>query len=250
MVIGRFLFETGEFEYDKIQKAIALARDIGVLCKGSSDYVIDVGANIGTVCITLVRERIFARALAIEPEPRNFRLLTKNIRRSGLSSSIRALPLSLSSSDGRLDLELSTDNFGDHRIKSPVDSSGESYYGEAGRRIITVPCRRLDTLLEELAIKPGDVKLLWMDVQGYELRVLQGAETILAGHVPVVTEFGPYWIARAGITQQEFSAYLGSHFAWYYDLGEANPQRRRTADIGAMFERYTHRTFSDLLLLP
>jgi len=63
-------------------------------------------------------------------------------------------------------------------------------------------------------------------------------------------EFGPYWMAKAGILQEEFSAYLASHFAWYYDLGEANPLRRPTADIGALFARYTARTFSDLLLLP
>jgi len=248
-VIGRTLFETGEFEYDKIQKAIVLARDIGALGWRSSGYLIDIGANIGTVCITMIRERTFELGLALEPEPRNFRHLVRNIRRNRLSSSIRAFQLALSSSDGRLDLELSRDNFGDHRIRGSAPQVEASYFGEPERGAISVPSRRLDDFLDELAVDHSRVSLLWIDVQGYELPVLKGAEGVLAHQVPVVMEFAPYWLAKAGISQQEFCAYFTSHFTWYYDLGEIAPQRRRASDVGSMFERYTHLYFSDFLVL-
>jgi hypothetical protein len=45
-------------------------------------------------------------------------------------------------------------------------------------------------------ISAAEIDLVWMDVQGHEAHVLAGA-TCLAG-VPVVTEFWPFGLRRAG----------------------------------------------------
>jgi hypothetical protein len=62
-------------------------------------------------------------------------------------------------------------------------------------------------------------------------------------------EFAPYWLAKAGMSQQGFCAYFTSHFTWFYDLGEITPQRRRASEVDSMFDRYTHLYFSDFLVL-
>lgn len=51
-----------------------------------------------------------------------------------------------------------------------------------------VPIKRLDDWLKEMGVKPAQVGLLKMDVQGTELNVLEGASSLLAAGVPIFCE--------------------------------------------------------------
>ena len=87
-----------------------------------SDYQItklyDIGANIGVTCIPAVNRGLVKRAIAVEPEPENFKLLKLNIILNNLEDKIETLNYALSSeSDKFLNLEISNDNSGDHRIR-------------------------------------------------------------------------------------------------------------------------------------
>ncbi|PYM04699.1 MAG: hypothetical protein DMD82_13635 [Candidatus Rokuibacteriota bacterium] len=249
-VISKALFVRGEFEYEKIQKAIALAVEAGCISPKNQGYIIDVGANIGTVCITLVREGVFSAALAFEPEPRNHRLLVKNIRRNRLARSIEAFNYALSSAPGKLEMELSTHNFGDHRLRNQGAALEYGQMREFERSRITVGVHRLDDVLSALQIRPEEIKLLWMDVQGHEKHVVEGADLLLRCGVPVVAEFWPYGLARAGVSPSQFHACAIARFGHFYDLGEQVPRRRPIAELPEMFGRYRGATqFSDLLLL-
>ncbi len=53
--------------------------------------IVDLGANIGLSAIALLRAFPEARAVAVEPDPGNFRVLEENLRSSGLSGRCRAL---------------------------------------------------------------------------------------------------------------------------------------------------------------
>lgn len=249
--VGRSLFISRQYEYDKIEKTIALAVRVGAIHPRNTGYLIDIGANVGTVCIPLIATGVFSQALAFEPEPKNYRYLLENIRTNRLQGLIRAFNCGLSSVDGEMELELSARNSGDHRIRTRSPASGPEYYRESRRAVIPAQVHRLDSVIGTVAIRPEDIRLIWMDVQGHEKHVLEGAGEAIGAGVPVVSEFWPYGLVRAGVAAGVFSDYIVSNFDWFYDLAEESPRKQATAEIDRLFERYTDvKSFTDLLLLP
>jgi FkbM family methyltransferase len=243
--VGRILFLRGEYEYEQLERAVALG---GFPARGRG-WLLDVGANVGTVCIALTRRGAFARAMAVEPAPQTFRHLVKNVARNGLGDSIRCVNVALSATSGTAELEMST-NSGDHRVRVAGPLAVEQYH-EHTRPLIRVPLRRLDDLLDEHGIARADVGLLWMDVQGHEQHVLEGAPKLLAGNVPLGVELWPYGLRRAGVEPEAFAEYLRARFRSYYDLGESTPIARPTAELRAVLgQLQSYKSFADLLLMP
>ena len=243
--VGRILFTRGEYEYEQLERAVAL----GGFPSPGRGWLLDVGANVGTVCIALARRGAFARALAVEPAPDTFRHLVRNVARNRLGDAIRCVNAALSATSGTAELELST-NSGDHRVRVAGPLAAERYH-EHTRPLVRVPLRRLDDLLDEHGIGRGDVGLLWMDVQGHERHVLDGAPKLLASGVPLVVELWPYGLRRAGVEPEAFAEYLGARFRSYYDLGLAAPIARPTAELAASLgQLVSYKSFTDLLLVP
>jgi FkbM family methyltransferase len=243
--VGRILFMRGEYEYEQLERAVALG---GFPARGRG-WLLDVGANVGTVCIALARRGAFARALAVEPAPDTFRHLVKNVTRNRLGEAIRCVNAALSATNGTAELELST-NSGDHRVRVAGPLASEQYH-EHTRPLIPVPLRRLDDLLDEHGIARSEVGLLWMDVQGHEQHVLEGAPKLLAGGVPLVVELWPYGLRRAGVEPEAFAEYLGARYRSYYDLGQSAPAARPTDELRTVLaELPSYKSFTDLLLVP
>jgi FkbM family methyltransferase len=106
--------------------------------------VVDAGAFIGWyTLIASKRVGVEGKVVAIEPEPRNFSILLKNIRDNGLRNVI-PLNLALSDKDG---YELLSIN------PSPA---GHSIVSSSSQRIL-VKARKIDTLLTELNIERVDL---------------------------------------------------------------------------------------------
>src|SRR5581483_12346161 len=141
--------------------------------------LVDVGANIGTVCIPALLRGYFQGALAVEPEAKNFRLLTRNVSANHLAGRVMLFQRAISNAPGVLTMTISADNFGDHRIAS------------AGHGAISVVATTMDAMLSEAQLSPESVGLVWVDVQGHEFQVLQGSETLIQAGVPFVVEFSP-----------------------------------------------------------
>jgi FkbM family methyltransferase len=239
--LGRPLFLRGEIEWGLITRAMAELRARDLLPPGG--VLVDVGANIGTVTIPLLRNRTFGRAVAIEPIPGNTRRLRRNLWLNRLRHRVRVVQGAAVPTAGIVAMALSPVNHGDHRVQ-PTRSLTDAAMGEATWPTIQVPGYRLDDVVPE---RPA---LIWMDVQGYELRVLEGAPRLLATGVPLVMEFGPYWIERAGITVEEYCAFIESRFATFVDLGLPGAPPVPTREIGTLFARYQGLAYSDLLLVP
>jgi FkbM family methyltransferase len=243
--VGRILFMRGEYEYEQLERATALG---GFPAPGRG-WLLDIGANVGTVCIALARQGAFAQALAVEPAPDTFRHLVKNVARNRLGDAIRCVNAALSATNDTAELELST-NSGDHRVRVVGSLAAEQYH-EQTRPLIRVPLRRLDDLLDEHGIARAHVGLIWMDVQGHEQHVLEGAPKLLARGVPVVVEFWPYGLRRAGVEPEAFTAYLGARFRSYYDLGKSAPTAQPIAELPAILGKFpSYKSFADLLLVP
>ena len=58
--------------------------------------------------------------------------------------------------------------------------------------------------------------LIWIDTQGYEPVILQGAKKLIESKAPVVIEFWPYALKRANLWEKMFEVL--KHFNFYVDL--------------------------------
>jgi len=157
--------------------------------------VVDVGANIGF--FTLLAASLVGPAgsvLAVEPNPRNVRLLEASRRRNGFSH-VTVAQVAASDHLGLLALHAGKSN---GTTAEPPPLLADLIAAE------TVPCLPLDRLVE--ANQP--IALIKVDVEGAEGLVLRGALGLLDRHRPhVVSEFCPDGIQQ--LSGMPPAAYLG-----------------------------------------
>lgn len=213
--ISRQLFIYRQFELDLVNEAMPLIREVMGFQKGRG-VLIDIGANNGVISIGMMLAQEMARAVAIEPEPRNFGHLTTNVALNGLQDRISCLHCAASSESTLLTLELSSSNYGDHRIRSRTADSVADLMEESRRPVIQVPAEPLDEIVGRLGLPDNEELVLWVDVQGFEGHVFQGAEGLLSRGLPVVSEIWPYGIVRAGTSREQFCALVRRHWPWYW----------------------------------
>ena len=246
--ISKALFLGGSFEYEVINRAIDLLVKHEILQPKNEGLLLDIGANIGTVCVSLLRRKVFSGALAFEPHPGNFELLQKNVKQNGLAERVQAFPMGLSSQNGELVFELSPDNSGDHRIR--MDDEAQSVlFDEAERQISRVPVSTLDELVKDAGVNISDIRLIWMDVQGHEWHVLAGAESVLNHGIPTVLEFWPYGLNRAGVTREMFVERLKANFTHMIDVADESGELLDVAHVEQLYNKYSADVNTDLILL-
>jgi FkbM family methyltransferase len=241
-IISRDIFMHGSYDIQKLHLAVSLL-DGGA----PPTTLIDIGANVGCICIPAVSSGMFSRAIAIEPDPRNYSLLIANVAINGLGTRITSHNLALGDQAGELHFELSKDNFGDHRVRRSDDAGAQ---GEGDRETIAVSATTFDQLLA-----PADLEnaLIWMDTQGYEGVILSGAGKALGPRLPLVLEFWPYGMKRTGAYPLMKNALLGAGYSHFYEL-IGNPPERRLLDEANLDELF-HRLegepgrFTDILVV-
>lgn len=145
---------------DGIREPIATGHILNILDK--DDIVLEVGANIGYYA--LIEARICAKIYAIEPHPENLARLQRNIALNDLDNVI-ARQGAFGASDGKIPLYVS-DLSNWHSCRSAPKSESD---------FIEVDCFTIDSFAEANEA-PTFIK---MDVEGYELQVLRGAEKTL-----------------------------------------------------------------------
>lgn len=159
--------------------------------------VVDVGANIGLHTLGLARcVGPSGRVHALEPEPRNFRLLARAVKAARLDH-VRLHAAAAAERDGSLALYLSDANQGDHRAYPDVES----------RHAVTVPAVSLDDVLAE----EPKVDFMKIDVQGFELHAMRGMARTLrrSPDIGVLCELCPELLRSAGGRPEELLRLLG-----------------------------------------
>jgi FkbM family methyltransferase len=232
-LIGKYLFVDRAYERRWLEDAMRVLRRDGHLPPAGGGTLLDVGANIGMICIALLRQGWFDRAIAFEPAPGNYRLLRHNLAQNDAEARVHALQLALSDVPGELPLELSEYNSGDNRIRS---AALDGAFHEARRDVVTVPVDTLDRALEAADVRAGDVRLIWVDIQGHEARFFEGARGTLAAGMPVVSEFWPYGIFRAGTTRERYLHTVRALFTHFYRLQDHRAEKLPIARIDALFD--------------
>ncbi len=146
---------------------------------GGGTYL-DVGANIGLTTIPVAR-RADVACHAFEPEPRNLGFLRENVAANCSHGHVAVHGVALGETDGTATLELSSRNFGDHRLRRTGGAAGgPELHGESARQSVEVPLRRLDGVVSA----PSDGGLVVKcDTQGAELGIDAGL--LVPDHGPI-----------------------------------------------------------------
>jgi FkbM family methyltransferase len=191
---------------------------------------------LGTKTVYALSTGLFQRALAIEANTDNCALLRCNLWLNKLCEKTKVFETALSDTDGLLEMEISLENRGDHRVAGTC--AGDDLYAESGRRRVSVESMRLDSLLMKDSFAMNPHSLMWIDTQGYEGQVLQGAARYIGGDALrfVVLEFWPYGINRVGGRNALFDV-LG-RARQIFDLSAAEWHERKPLDCEDLVALY------------
>lgn len=242
--ISKSLFCEGQYELELVTRTLAFLRSVRKLPEKGHGTLADVGANNGVISIGALTAGELASAVAIEPDPRNFALLQRNVAQNGLTARMTCLEVAVSSQAGTVPFELSESNLGDHRVRSGAYTSQPDQYGEASRRVISVPSARLDDLLEG-----RDISLIWMDVQGHEGHAMAGAPRVLGTGVPLVCEVWPYGLERAGTSPADFCARAKQYWKDYWVLRGTEYVRYGIDQLPALFGELTGVSYANAVFM-
>jgi FkbM family methyltransferase len=246
-MIGKGLFINGASQYALANKVLSFLRDKGRLPEKGEGVMIDAGAHVGHISIGMMLQGEFRKAVAIEADPENYRLLEKNVRQNGLEERFDTHWCALSDRDGTEELELSPVNYGDHRVRR--ENGAAAQQRENTRDTVSVPGKRLDSLIPE----PDEVALFWMDVQGFEGHVFQGASNLISHDIPVNVEVWPYGVTRSGVKLEDYVRLVEENWSEFYCLEGGSYKGRPVKLFGDLVQdlymRKSGRGFMDVLLL-
>jgi FkbM family methyltransferase len=194
--IGRSLFsKQGRGDQAALTRAVVAVTGLLGPDAIAGRTFIDVGANIGTTTIPALLSHDFDAAVAIEPEPENVRVLRLNVLLNDLEDRVNALAVAASNKVGRSELVVDRSRGGKHWIAT--DRVKLKRKERAETELLPVETVTLDHLAEAGVIEPERTGLLWMDAEGHEGSILEGASALLARGTPLVLEWSPVIRDRA-----------------------------------------------------
>ncbi len=143
------------------------------------DVFVDAGASVGLM--SLFASQLVGNdgcVLSFEPLPKRFEQLSASIAMNGRQN-VRPFPIGLGATARQLSI------FTD-RVSPSMVATEDSTKSEDAR------VERLDTMLERQGL--STVRMIKIDVEGFELEVLQGCDGVLRGPNPPVlcVEYGMY----------------------------------------------------------
>jgi len=245
-IIGYTLYKYREWGIDFSRQIFTFLKTSGLLTGNIT--MIDLGANIGVTTIPFVKFGWIDKAIAVEADPDNFRLLSENLNTNGMADRIFPIHAAVTETATELTLEKSTNNFGDHRIKK-TEATGT--YSEHLRKVTKVKGDTLPNLVKQAPIAVKENVLIWIDIQGHEGYCFKGArEWLKALRAPAVTEIWPYGILRSGMTLEEFSAIVTDIWSGYYLWRNGQFERFTMAEFPKLLSSLTGNEQEDIILVP
>ncbi len=170
--------------------------------------VVDAGANIGSVAITLAKAQPKAIIYCFEPDSLNFSLLNINILLNGVNN-IRAFNYALGKKQEYIQMYLSNNNFGDHRsTKCNKNDLGENSFRISATKVLKV---NLYDFFKEYLNLGNDSKfidLMKIDTQGADFEILETCIPLLKDDSVVTIEYCPYHLDANGTTKESVERIL------------------------------------------
>ncbi|SHI87137.1 methyltransferase, FkbM family [Shimia gijangensis] len=157
-----------------------------------ADKFVNVGANFGYyVCLA---QSLGVPSVAVEPVPVNLEILHGNIARNGYGDNVTVFPNACGEAEGEAEI------FGVGTGASLVKGWARNPESLAHK----VPIRRLDDMVPAASVTSRTVFLV--DVEGFELEVIKGADGILS------REDKPIWLMETGLTDHRSEGGLNPQF--------------------------------------
>lgn len=167
---GEYIFETlkssGSFYEEELLNFLA-----HIDLKGST--ILDVGANIGNHTLGFALSHPTSRIVSIEPYAANLRMLKINIDKNGLTDRVNVIEAAAGNADENLQIyRTNPSNLGAVTVRRPDHTAAD----ESSVRQIR---------LDDIEVYDG-VGMVKIDVEGFELAVLQGAADLIRKHRPII----------------------------------------------------------------
>ena len=178
------------------------------------ETVLDIGANVGFyTCLAASRGR---HTVAFEPSQRNLNFLYRNLWENQLTN-VEVFPLGLAGQSGLGRI------FGFGGISSFVPGWAQAREAHSS----LAPLTTLDTITAGRF--PHTKLLIKMDVEGYELDVLSGAEKMLERRPK------PTWLVEILLSDEVIPGGISKRFAATFEMFWKHGYRSRKLDAGRTF---------------
>lgn len=201
-VISKAIYRHGLYDFDILQKALKI-------CKGK-DYLIDVGANLGSISIPAIKNNYFKMSYAFEIEKLNLKHLKINTILNDLEDKIVIENLAIfSKSNKNLSIKINKYNYGDSKITLTQEADNGKI------KSIT-----LDQYFKNNK-KIYNSSLIFMDIQGSEIHALKGASLFLKKTTPIVLEIDPNALEKLGTNYFDLKNLLKA-YRYFYILDNKN----------------------------
>lgn len=159
---------------------------------------IDVGANLGWHTLHAARHPAVECVVAFEPDPFNAGLLVRNLRENRIGNAVVCTAaIGAASGTSRL-----------YRYK-PANLGRHSLIRDHGRGFCTVAISDLDQALADLRLDGRPIRVLKIDVEGYEPAVIAGAARALQRTDIVILEYSPALSSEAGLSAAHMLERIG-----------------------------------------
>jgi FkbM family methyltransferase len=205
-------------------------------------HVIDVGANIGFTSIAFSTFCPNGKIAAVEPVPRTFDLLEKNLSAAG-TTNVARFNFALGARAGELKMQGNPDFLAGSFVADKFSINDNIHF------VNTVPVYPLDEAFETMGLARVDA--IKVDVEGFELDVFEGARRTLDTFKPLVFMEMNHWCLSMfrRMTIPEFRERLLSIFPYVYAIHglEACDMRLENEAYHVAHEHLTQSKFSNLI---
>lgn len=180
----------------------------------STDVFYDIGANIGL--FTLLAAEHCRTVVAFEPTSDTFSVLSNNVELNNSPENIRLIHAAASDKDGTQDIFVLTNGKDAWNSMAVKPEAGEY-------RVDQITTVNVDAMVERGRIPPPT--MIKIDVEGWELHVLQGLEETIAKHRPtMLIEFTASNLKAAGTSNDDLRKHIQSK---NYDLFTYDPRYKK-----------------------
>jgi len=241
--------ENSESDYilTKLRRAESVPLELSYLVSllGASrpgSVMIDVGANLGTTALIAALSGGYEKVVAIEAVQTNADCLAKTIKSNGADGIVDVVHAAVGDKIGNIQMAL-VGAVAEHHVLAKDRSDT--------LEVETVALTTIDDLIAQYSIDPQKVSFLKSDVQGYDYRVMLGAEKLLALKDTVMfVEYWPWGMQNLGDQTQDFLDLIEKNFDFFINTKSATPHiapiellRDSVSSLGA-------RGHTNLVLLP
>ena len=206
--VGKETYVKGDFEFNSMAKAYKIIKKYKKL---NTCTLLDIGSNMGSMCIPSITRNYIKKAIAVEPNPESYRLLCSNINLNNLNEKITTKKLCIGEFKKNLYLILNNENHGDNKI---------SHTKIKNKKFVKVNSITLDSLTNNF----NEKFIIKIDVQGSEFLVLKYGKRTLYKKPPLILEFDLNLALDKNII--EIGKILKqAKYSFFYDLNDTFPQK-------------------------